>query len=63
MMLGLQREADAVLKGIIELTFHMKNVTYEEMMRRTPGERQLMRDFIQNHFAEQAKALKKTRRA
>lgn len=63
MMQGLQRSADAVLNEIVELVYYMKNVGYEEMMRRTPGERQHMRDVVQKHHEAQTKALKKSRRA
>lgn len=61
-MLGLQRSADAVLDEIIELVFYMRNVGYEEMMRRTPGERQHMREVVQKHYEEQSKAMKKSRK-
>jgi len=61
-MQGLQRDADAVLTEIVELTFYMKNVGYEEMMRRTPGERQRMRDIVQKHYEAQTKALKAGRK-
>lgn len=58
MMQRLQRDADAVLDEVIDLVFHMKHVGYEEMMRRTPGERQRMREYVQRQYNEQTKAVK-----
>lgn len=43
----LQEEAKSIVEHIIELVYFMRGaIGYEEMMMRTPGERQLVEKFI-----------------
>jgi hypothetical protein len=43
----MQQEVRALLKHIISIVYFMRGaIQYEEMMRRTPGERQLFEEFI-----------------
>jgi hypothetical protein len=47
MFARLSQEASSIVKHIIELVYFMRGgVTYEEMMRRTPGERHLIEEFL-----------------
>lgn len=52
----LQSESTAIVQGVIELVYFMRgSVTYEEMMRRTPGERQLIDDFLKKRLKAESK--------
>lgn len=43
----LQGDAKNVVKRVIELVYFMRGaISYEEMMRRTPGERQMIDEFL-----------------
>ncbi len=51
MFLSLQKEATNLIDGIISLTYFMRgSITYEEMMRRTPGERDRISTFLDKRF-------------
>ena len=52
----LQRDTEATLHRIIELVYFMRgSVSYEEMLRRTYGERQRMGDFIERRIEVESK--------
>ena len=47
MILRLQEDGNNLLNSLVELVYFMRgSVGYEEMLRRTPAERNLMKDFI-----------------
>ena len=57
MFSGLQRAAANIVDGVIELTYFMRgSVTYEEMMRRTPGERDRISDFLKRRLEAESKS-------
>ncbi len=52
----LGNEASNIVKHITELVYFMRgSVGYEEMMRRTPGERQIFEDFINKRLESEKK--------
>jgi len=52
----LQREAQMILDGVIELTYWMRGaITYEEMLRRTHGERDRISAFVEKRLSVEAK--------
>lgn len=56
MFARLTEEASNVVKHIIELVYFMRGgVTYEEMMNRTPGERQMIGEFISQRLESEKK--------
>ena len=53
----LNGEADGIVKGVVSLVYFMRGaVGYEEMMRRTYAERQIISDFIEKHLEGQKKS-------
>ena len=47
----LRHEAAEIIKGIIRLVYFMRgSVQYEDMMRRTPAERDLFYEFIEERM-------------
>ena len=61
MMERLQREVELITNEVIELAFHMRGTSYEEMLCRTPGERQMISTFLTRHFEAPTKAVTTTR--
>lgn len=58
MFAALQREAESIVDGIIELTYFMRGaIGYEEMMRRTYGERQRIGTFIEKRLNVEMKRM------
>jgi len=56
MMKGLQRDIDNIIMGVIDLVYFMRGaVGYEEMMRRTVGERQRFTQFIEKRLKQETK--------
>lgn len=54
----LQHEIALIVDGVIELAYFMRGaIGYEEMMLRTPGERQRISKFIDSRLESQKKAL------
>lgn len=54
----LQADSRALVKDIVQLVYFMRGaVTYEEMWRRTPGERSVMSDFITERLESESKKL------
>jgi len=52
----LQREAEMVVDDVIELTYFMRGaISYEEMLRRTYGERSRIAGFIERRLKQEAK--------
>jgi hypothetical protein len=53
---GLERDINGLLNNCIELSYFMRGaISYEEMMLRTPGERQRIGDFISNRLKVEVK--------
>lgn len=53
----LQSESTAIVESVVELVYFMRgSVTYEEMMRRTPGERQLIDEFLKKRLKAESKS-------
>lgn len=53
----LQKDAEEIIKGIIEMVYFMRgSVGYEEMMLRTPGERQLINEFLTRRLETEKKS-------
>lgn len=53
----LSSEATAFLDHLVELVYFMRGgVTYEEMLRRTPGERQIISEFINRRLESEKKS-------
>lgn len=51
MILGLQNDAKNLIDSIISLVYYMRGaVPYEEMLRRTPGERDRFNIFLEKRF-------------
>lgn len=51
-------EAKSLLNSIVELCWFMRgSVTYEEMMLRTPVERQIISEFIEKRLDSQKKSM------
>ena len=56
MFQGLQRDIDGLLHNCIELSYFMRGaISYEEMLLRTPGERQRIGDFVENRIKTEVK--------
>ena len=56
MFSGLRRATVHIVDGIIELVYFMRGaITYEEMMRRTPGERDRMSEFLKKRLQTESK--------
>jgi hypothetical protein len=48
---SFNQDIDKLIQSVIELVYFMRgSVSYEEMMRRTPGERQRIADFISDRL-------------
>ena len=51
MFASLSRSATGIVDSVIELCWYMRGaIGYEEMMNRTPGERQRISKFIDNRM-------------
>jgi len=51
MFQDLQKGAENILDSVIELCYFMRGaISYEEMLHRTPGERQHVSDFIKKRL-------------
>jgi len=51
MIRSLQEEATNLIDGIISLVYYMRgSISYEEMLRRTPGERDRISAFLDKRF-------------
>jgi hypothetical protein len=51
MFKSMQAEVRSLIKHVISIVYFMRgSIQYEEMMRRTPGERQLFEEFISERF-------------
>lgn len=58
MFLSLQREITGLIDNVIELVYFMRgSISYEEMMRRTPGERERISQFINKRLEKEAKKM------
>lgn len=58
MFSGLERDTNTLIQGVIELCYFMRGaISYEEMMMRTPGERQRIRDFLKSRLEAEGKKL------
>ena len=56
MMSYFQREIDNVITGVINLVYFMRGaIGYEEMLRRTVGERQRVSEFLERRLKEEGK--------
>ncbi|TFG97008.1 hypothetical protein E4H12_09715 [Candidatus Thorarchaeota archaeon] len=54
----LQADSRALIKEVVQLVYFMRGgVTYEEMMRRTPGERSEISDFIEKRLEDESKKM------
>lgn len=52
----LSKQVDMLMNNVIELCYFMRgSITYEEMMLRTPGERQRIADFVSARLKGEAK--------
>jgi uncharacterized protein (UPF0335 family) len=52
----LQHEAKQIVKSIISLVYFMRGaISYQEMMRMTVGERELVSSFIEERFEQEKK--------
>jgi len=51
---SLEISAERTVESVISITYYMRGaITYEECMRRTPGEREAMVKFIQKRLESQ----------
>lgn len=51
MFQNLQKEATNLIDGIISIVYFMRGaISYEELMRRTPGERDRISAFLDKRF-------------
>jgi hypothetical protein len=56
MFRSLQADAETLINSVIELVYFMRGaIQYEEMMMRTPGERQLIQKFLQKRIETEIK--------
>jgi hypothetical protein len=56
MFLSLQDEIKNLVDAIISLVYYMRGaISYEEMMRRTPGERERISTFLDKRFEQEKK--------
>jgi len=54
----LQADSRTLVKEVIQLVYFMRGaVSYEEKMRRTPGERSAMSEFITERLESESKKL------
>lgn len=54
----MRREAEQIIENVIELTYFMRGaIGYEEMLFRTPGERQMIASFITRRLESQQKSM------
>ena len=52
----LDRQTQELVEECVQLTYFMRGaVSYEEMMRRTPGERQIIGNFVEKRLEMEAK--------
>jgi len=55
----LEREAETIIKSVVQLVYYMKgSIQYDDMMFRTPGERDIINDFLTKIAEAEAKAVK-----
>jgi len=55
---GLERDIDILLDNVIEHCYFMRGaISYEEMMMRTPGERQRIGEFIKKRLEMESKKI------
>lgn len=55
MFKNLQKEVKDITKGVVELTYFMRGaVSYNEMMEMTPGERDIIKEFIDERLESEA---------
>lgn len=55
-MVGLRRDIDNIITTIIDLVYFMRgSIGYEEMIRRTVGERQRIMEFIEKRLKQESK--------
>ncbi len=55
---SLQTDTTALINEAIQLSYFMRGaVSYEDMLRRTPGERQLMSTFIEKRLDGESKKM------
>ena len=53
---GLQKDVENLIDGIISLVYFMRGaISYEEMMRRSPGERDRISHFLDKRFETEKK--------
>ncbi len=58
MMSRLQGDVQTVVDNIIELSYFMRGaISYEEMMLRTPGERQRISKFVEKRLESQKNSM------
>jgi len=56
----MDRSVKNLLKSVIQLVYFMNgSIQYDDMMWRTPFERDLMEEFVIEHLNAKAKALKR----
>ncbi len=56
MFQALQGDVQSLVDGIISLVYYMRGaISYEEMMRRTPGERDRISRFLDKRFETEKK--------
>ena len=47
----LSRECKAIVHSAVELSWYMRGaIQYKDMLLLTPGEREIIRDFVSNHM-------------
>ena len=50
----LQREATAIVETCVQLSWYMRGgVSYDSLLLKTPGERQIIGDFVVNRMESQ----------
>ncbi len=55
---NLKRDVQLIVDNVVELSYFMRGaVGYEEMMKRTPGERQRMAKFIEKRLESQKNSM------
>jgi hypothetical protein len=56
MFVQLQNDARRLVDAIISIVYYMRGaISYEEMMRRTPGERERFSSFLDKRFEQEKK--------
>jgi hypothetical protein len=54
----MQREVRAIVHGIVELAWYMRgSIQYNDMMNMTPGERQVVSEFIEKRMEKVGKSM------